>query len=183
MYEYVKSFLSKDLLDSRDEKLMKELRDFVDNELDSIRQEKNDAALKDLAPAYTGRYILLAGGLVTKMGFTVPDMDDILIVYAKKLHHAGEGFFTCDAAVMRIKYTSAGNPEESLNVLGKKFSKVSLATYNDPCLRVNFVDIQRFISEQEVDRYIQQVRLDIANNCTWFMEQKYNNDNKSGEKE
>lgn len=172
MYEYVKGFISKDLLDARDEKLMKELRDFADSELDSIRQEKNDAALKDLEPAYAGKYLLMSGGLFTRMGLTVPDKDDILIVYVKKLHHAGEGFFTCDAAVMRIKYTSERNPEEPLNVFSKKFSKVSVATYNDPCLRINFSDSRRFIDEVEVDRYIQNVQLDLANNYTWFMEQK-----------
>jgi hypothetical protein len=172
MYEYVKSFISKDLLDSRDEKLMKELRDFADEELDSIRQEKNDAALKDLAPAYTGKYLLLCGGTPTKIGFTIPEKDDFVIVYVKKLHHAGEGFFTCDAAIMRIKYTSEKSPEESLNVFSKKFSKVSVATYNDPVLRINFTDSQRFITEEEVDRYVQSVQLDLANNYAWFMEQK-----------
>ena len=172
MYEYVKSFISKDLLDSRNEKLMKELRDFADEELDSIRQERHDAVLKDLAPAYTGKYLLLCGGTPTKIGFTIPEKDDFVIVYVKKLHHAGEGFFTCDAAVMRIKYTSERTPEESLNVFSKKFSKVSIATYNDPCLRINFTDNQRLITEEEVDRYVQSAQLDLANNYTWFLEQK-----------
>lgn len=172
MYEYVKSFISKDLLDSRDEKLMKELRDFADEELDSIRQERHDAVLKELAPAYTGKYLLLCGGTSTKIGFTIPEKDDFVIVYVKKVHHAGEGFVTCDAAVMRIKYTSERTPEESLNVFSKKFSKVSIATYNDPCMRIDFSVSQRFITEEEVDKYVQSAQLDLANNYTWFLEQK-----------
>jgi len=172
MYEYVKSFLSKDFVESRDEKLFRELRDYADAELDAIKQERTDALLKKLIPVYTGKYLLLCGGTPTKIGFTIPEKDDFVIVYVKKVHHAGEGFFTCDAAVMRIKYTSEKPPVESLNVFSKKFSKVSVATYNDPCLRINFTDNQRLITEEEVDKYVQSAQLDLANNYTWFLEQK-----------
>jgi transcriptional pleiotropic repressor len=37
MYEYVKSFLSKDFVESRDEKLLRELRDYAEAELDAIK--------------------------------------------------------------------------------------------------------------------------------------------------
>jgi hypothetical protein len=182
MYEYVKSFISKDLLDSRDEKLMKELRDFADEELDSIRQERHDAVLKELAPAYTGKYLLLCGGTPTKIGFTIPEKDDFVIVYVKSLSHAGEGFFTCNAVILRIKYTDSKHPPEyAAYEFEKKFSKVSVSTYYDQCYRIDFSAEPRFLSELEVNRYIQQARVDITNNCTWFLEQKFNDDNKSGD--
>ena len=101
----------------------------------------------------------------------------------KSLNHAGEGFFTCDAAILRIKYTDSNHPPEHVYAVGKKFSKVSVSTYYDHCYRIDFSDEPRFLSEQEVGRYIQQARIDIANNCTWFLEQKYNDDNTSGETE
>lgn len=183
MYEYVKSFLSKEFVESRDEKLLRELRDYAEAELDVIKREKNDASLKDLIPVYTGKYLLIQGGTLLRIGGTIPDKNDIFIVYVKSLHHAGEGFFTCDAAILRIKYTSSNTPPESVCAFDKNFSKVSVSTYNDQCYRVDFVGEPKFLSEPEVNRYIQQARIDIANNCTWFLEQKFNDDNKSGETE
>lgn len=183
MYEYVKSFLSKDFVESRDEKLLRELRDYAEAELDAIKRERTDACLKELIPVYTGKYLLLHGGELTKIGFTIPERDDFVIVYVKSLNHAGEGFFMCDAVILRIKYiTDSKHPPEHVYAFDKNFSKVSVSTYNDHCYRVDFIDEPRFLSEQEVDRYIQQARIDIANNCTWFLEQKYNDDNKSGDR-
>lgn len=181
MYEYVKSFLSKDFVESRDEKLLRELRDYAEAELDAIKQERTDALLKELIPVYTGTYLLLHGGTLTKIGFTIPEKDDFVIVYVKSLNHAGEGFFTCDAVILRIKYTDSNNPPEHVYAVDKKFSKVSVSTYYDHCYRIDFSAEPRFLSEPEVNRYIQQARVDIANNCTWFLEQKFNDDNKSGE--
>ena len=182
MYEYVKSFLSKEFVESRNENLLRELRDYAEAELDAIKQEKEDAALKDLKPVYTGKYLLLHGGTPMMIGGTIPDRNDIFIVYVKSLHHAGEGFFTCDAVILRIKYTASSTPPDYVCAFDKNFSKVSVSTYNDQCYRVDFSDEPRFITEPEVNQYIQQARVDIANNCTWFLEQKFNNDNKSGDK-
>lgn len=184
MYEYVKSFLSKDFVESRDEKLLRELRDYAEAELDAIKQERTDALLKELIPVYTGKYLLLRGGTATKIGITIPEKDDFVIVYVKSLSHAGEGFFTCDAVILRIKYiTDSKHPSEyAAYEFEKKFSKVSVSTYYDQCYRIDLRDEPRFLSEPEVNRYIQQVRVDVANNCTWFLEQKFNDDNKSGDK-
>ncbi len=182
MYEYVKSFLSKELVESRDEKLLRELRDYAEAELDAIKQERTDACLKELIPAYTGKYLLLRGGASTKIGITIPEKDDFVIVYVKSLNHAGEGFFTCDAAILRIKYTSSNTLPESVCAFDKNFSKVSVSTYYDHCYRIDLIEEPRFLTEPEVNRYIQQARIDIANNCTWFLEQKFNDDSKSGDK-
>ena len=181
MYEYAKSFLSKDFVESRDEKLLRELRDYAEAELDAIKQERTDACLKELIPVYTGKYLLLRGGTLTKIGFTIPERDDFAIVYVKSLIHAGEGFFTCDAVILHIKYTDSNHPPEHVYAVDKKFSKVSVSTYYDHCYRIDFSAEPRLLSELEVNRYIQQARVDIANNCTWFLEQKFNDDNKSGE--
>lgn len=188
MYEYVKSFLSKDFVESRDEKLLRELRDYAEAELDAIKQERTDALLKELIPVYTGKYLLLRGGAATKIGITIPEKDDFVIVYVKSLNHAGEGFFTCDAVILCIKYTDSNHPhehvypDEHVYALDKKFSKVSVSTYYDHCYRIDFSEEPRFLSEPEVNRYIMQARIDIANNCTWFLEQKFNDDSTSGEK-
>lgn len=182
MHEYIKSFLTKDFVESRDEKLLRELRDYAEAELDAIQQERTDACLKELIPVYTGKYLLLRGGASTKIGITIPEKDDFVIVYVKSLNHAGEGFFTCDAVILRIKYTDSSHPSEHVYAVDKKFSKVSVSTYYDHCYRIDFSEEPRFLSEPEVNRYIMQARIDIANNCTWFLEQKFNDDSKSGEK-
>lgn len=182
MYEYVKSLLSKDFVESRDEKLLRELRDYAEAELDAIKRERADACLKELMPVCTGKYLLLRGGTATKIGITIPEKDDFVIVYVKSLNHAGEGFFTCDAVILRIKYTDSTHQPEHVYAFDKKFSKVSISTYYDHCYRIDFSEEPRFLSEPEVNRYIQQARVDITNNCTWFLEQKFNDDNKSGEK-
>ena len=71
MYESVKSFLSKDFVESRDENLLRELRDYAEAELDAIKQERADACRKELIPLYTffvaGRSQRLASQYLRRM--------------------------------------------------------------------------------------------------------------------
>ena len=159
MYEYVKSFLSKDFVESRDEKLLRELRDYAEAELDAIKQERTDACLKELIPVYTGKYLLLRGGASTKIGITIPEPDDFVIVYVKSLNHAGEGFFTCDAVILRIKYTDSSHPSEhSLWSSSEGTYSIISATLHSSILQRSFIVVVltglllRSLSIVELDR-------------------------------
>ena len=117
-----------------------------------------------------------------KIGMTIPDKDDFVIVYVKSVDHAGPGFILCTVSVMHIKYTTDKTLSALPGAFHKDFAKVSVETYNDQCYRINLAEEMKFLSEPEVERYIQQARVDLSNNCTWFLEQKFDQADKKGDK-
>lgn len=175
MYEKIKSMLPKELLESGDVSMFRQLREFADSEVQELKRKDTERNLDKYVPMYVGKYILEYGHLYHGPN-KVDNTNDINIVRVHAVKSVGIGFLSCKATVLGIKYGGVHKQIATGKFDVAEYDDIQVCTYVDEDYRFSLDRTPHVLTAEEVSNYMNQARIDISNSMTWFTEQVKQNE-------
>lgn len=90
-----------------DEDTLRSIRNYSDNRLQTVKNQKEMAQKANLESKYLDKYILITGRKnITMIGHSEPDPNNITIAHVLSIKFQGKGFFRCHAKVCKINFNN-----------------------------------------------------------------------------
>ena len=89
-----------------DEETLRSIRNYSDNRLQTVKNQKEMAQKANLESKYLDKYILIIGRNFTMSGYSEPDPNNITIAHVLSIKFQGRGFFRCHAKVFKINFNN-----------------------------------------------------------------------------
>ena len=90
-----------------DEDTLRSIRNYSDNRLQTVKNQKEMAQKANLESKYLDKYILITGRKnFTMSGYSEPDPNNITIAHVLSIKFQGKGFFRCHAKVCKINFNN-----------------------------------------------------------------------------
>lgn len=90
-----------------DEETLRCIRNYSDNRLQAVKNQKEMAQKATLESKYLDQYILIIGSKnITKIGYSDPDPNDLTIAHILSIKFQGRGFFRGHAKVCKVHFNN-----------------------------------------------------------------------------
>lgn len=90
-----------------DEETLRKIRNYSDNRLQAVKNQKEMAQKAYLESKYLDKYILITGSKnITRMGLSDPDPNNFMIAHILSIKFQGSGFFRGHAKVCKIHFNN-----------------------------------------------------------------------------
>lgn len=90
-----------------DEETLRKIRNYSDNRLQAVKNQKEMAQKATLESKYLDQYILIMGSKnITMIGHSDPDPNDLTIAHILSIKFQGRGFFRGHAKVCKIHFNN-----------------------------------------------------------------------------
>ena len=167
-FKELDGLLPKEITESDDPNLFRDLRDYADSKVQSAKKKKMDSMLGQFRETYVGKSVLVYGRVYQKIGTSFVNKSDITIVKMHSVEYAGLNFIAGNATVLHIVYGDASRPA----IFGNQFDsdRIEVNAYADKDYHLDTAYELTFLSEEEVQKYLTMVRADVANSLAWFIE-------------
>ena len=92
--------LPEELLQSKDINLLRSIREWADTQVQSLKKEKEQKELDKYRPDIEGKFLKKINR-IWKGPITIPNPEDLEIVYVKKIDCVSHGFIRCKTAIIQ----------------------------------------------------------------------------------
>lgn len=164
--EKISQLLSKDIVELDDISTLRDLRQFFDDRVQELKVKKANDDIEKYRPTYENKFIL-SYGCEWNGPITVRNENNIYISKIKKIDFIGNGFIRCKATVLHICYAE---PHARLHtgLTAKDYGEVSIKTWNDNQYSINLDKTLKFLTAEEVKKYIDEAKELQTEQIDWF---------------
>lgn len=164
--EELAEFLPNDIIESKDIDLLKTLRDWADDQVQTLKAEKEQRLVNKYKPDIEGKF-LLKYGYCWDGPIKVKNINDIEIIYVKKIDFVGRGFIRCNAVVINIIGYVPGSKLDNAGLSATDYDEVRISAWQDDQYDIDFELAKNpvVLTREEVDKKI-NFALNIASKQT-----------------
>ena len=144
-----------------DEETLRSIRNYSDNRLQTVKNQKEMAQKANLESKYLDKYILIMGRKnFTMAEYSKPDPDNITIAHVLSIKFQGKGFFRCHAKVFKINFN---NEFKSISHLTANASaSCELEMFDDEQFNFSETDRLEIISKEKALTLINEYKESIV---------------------
>lgn len=165
----IREILPTQITESTDVAFLRTVREYLDGLVQAAKDKNIAEHITEYRPMYEGKFILTLGKIYTKASF-VNNPNDITIAKIHSVDYVLHGALKCHATIFNIKYKD-DDSHIATGLNTTNFDSVSIRAYNHTGYSVDLVDKPIFLTQEQVQTYVDDATKRCRFNGRWFLEE------------